>query len=222
MYWITISNTTHILKCPHICHANCQHSLSTLKPPNALRVMWSLIDFVQYSKLCKSLTNLSLHWFVCYISINYIPKTQVISYWAEGNWNCDILEAVHHIAFNILSSPRSPKLLLHSRVSKCNYMCIFNFSSKILLSHLSHSAPVHHTPPLNLSCPICRTPHQFSTNHHSIYVVPSAPLHFSSPPNTIQFILFHLYHSTSVHHPPPFKLSCPVCPTPLQFTTHHH
>ena len=54
-------------------------------------------------------------------------------------------------------------------------------------------------------CPICPTLFQFTTHHHSISLVPSVPLSFSSPPTTTQFPLSHLSHSLSVHHPPTFN-----------------
>jgi hypothetical protein len=76
--------------------------------------------------------------------------------------------------------------------------------------------------PVNLSCPICPTVLQFTTQPHSIYLVPSVPLSFSSPPTNTQFILSHLSHCPSVHHTPTLNLSCPICPTALQFTTHPH
>src|SRR5215510_3157896 len=118
------------------------------------------------------------------------------------------------------------------------------------MSHLTHSLSVHHPPPFtnqykpySFACPICLTPFQFTTHHHSltntnhtVSLVPSVPLPFNSPPTTIhqpiqtiQFLLSHLSHSLSVHHPPPFtnqykpySFSCPICLTSFQFTTHHH
>ena len=81
--------------------------------------------------------------------------------------------------------------------------------STFLQSHLSHSLSAHHPPPFthHFSCPICPTVFQLTTHHHSFTIspVPSLPLSFSSPPTTIhsQFLLSHLPHSLSAHHPPP-------------------
>jgi hypothetical protein len=96
---------------------------------------------------------------------------------------------------------------------------------------------------VRFSCPICPTVFQFTTHQHSetstnhaVSLVPSAPLPFSSPPTNIQwpvqimkFLLSHLAHCLSVHHPPTFSdqykscsISCPICPTVFQSTTHQH
>ena len=73
-------------------------------------------------------------------------KGGFVSYWAEDNCNCNPLCPVHHFVFNIPSIPRSPKVPLPVRASKCNCLCIFKISSLLLLSHLSQCLPAHHPP----------------------------------------------------------------------------
>ena len=90
------------------------------------------------------------------------------------------------------------------------------------MPHLSHSLSVHHPPTLSSSCSICPTLFQFTTHQRSISNAPSVSLPFFSPPTDTQFHLSYLSHSLSVHHPPPFNFSCPICPTSSQFTTHQH
>ena len=76
--------------------------------------------------------------------------------------------------------------------------------------------PVH-----NIVCKIpCRTrfpklPPPFKdSNWNCVYIS-----NFSST-----FLLYHLSHCLSAHHPPTFThhFSCPICLTVFQLTTHHH
>ena len=126
---------------------------------------------------------------------------------SEGEWNCNLyvqsitLSIVIHLALNL------PKCLCFSglQLKLCFFISSFRFP-----------------------CPNSPTPFQLTTHHHSLTIspVPSVPLSFSSPPTTIhsQFLLSHLTHYFSGHHPPPFThhFSCPICPTVLQLTNQQH
>ena len=147
----------------------------------------------------------------------------------EGNSNCTLY--VQFITLSVISSIalHFPKYLFLSQLPN-EILCIFNFSSSFLLSHLSHCLSAHH-PPLfthHSFCPICPTIFQLTTHHHSLTIssLPSVPLPLSSPPNTLHspYILSHLSHCLSAHHPPPFThhFFSPICPTLFQLTTHHH
>jgi hypothetical protein len=101
---------------------------------------------------------------------------------------------------------------------------------------------VHHPPTFSdqykscsFSCPICPTVFQFTTDqlsvtstNHAVSLFPSAPLSFSSPPTNIQspiqmmqFLLSHLSHCLSVHHPPLFSHQYKSCSSSLYNFVHH-
>ena len=126
---------------------------------------------------------------MCSISRTCIAKEEVTFYLMEGTCNCTPLRQVQHVICNNSSSPRIPKLPLSFTDSNWKCVCILNFSSTFLLSHLSHSLSAHHPPPFthHFSCPICPTLFQLTTHHHSLAIspVPSVPLSFSSPTTTI-------------------------------------
>jgi len=73
-------------------------------------------------------------------------KEAFVFYWAEGNWNFKPLIRVHHVLFNIPSRTICIKVPYSLNVSNWNFVCIFNFCSAFLLSHLSHCLPVHSPP----------------------------------------------------------------------------
>ena len=147
------------------------------------------IDCIQLIKILQVFKRFSFSVFVFSLRISVIAEVEFLLFLAESNFNCNPSCPVHHIFFNISSSPRSTKVPITVMFSNWNCVCIFKFSSAFLLSHLFHSLSAHHLPHFthHFSCPICLTVFQLTTYHPSLTIspVPSVPLSFSSPPTNI-------------------------------------
>ena len=118
----------------------------------------------------------------------------------EGNLNCNSLCPVYHIDFHISSRSRSPKLLISLRASNWNFVCICNFSSAFLLSHLSHWLSVHHPPAFtnqyhSCSSPVCSFVHPPAT---AFVFRPN--ISFCPCSNTILPCLVLWNSNTNTHH----------------------
>jgi hypothetical protein len=138
------------------------------KPKNHIRMKWCPIDFIQFNIILQNVKNLGLHWLLCSVRRINVTEEEFLIYWAEGNWNCNHSSAVHHFVFSITPRPGSPELSLPLRKLNWRFVFISNFSSQILLSHLSHRFSVHRPPQFNAQFKSCSS----SLCSFSIHLIP--------------------------------------------------